>query len=211
MLRVTERPQWIPVGEMVPSGSIGAMLISRIPTLGERLRPETIFEKTFFPTSPLNESSYGDILRMPYERLITFTPRFGLQDKLNRYLTNCLFLPHGRLLEHVLGVQPFIILQDREQEVAQGVEAVLDKLRLRASQVLDLRFGLSYGFPLTLMGTSKQFESGNLSRSRIGALEREGLWFLWRRTDLLKKYLKWGTPFLENVWYQALKSQNSGE
>lgn len=187
-----DRPQWIPIQEMVPEGSIGEELLSRIPDLGARLRPETIFEQSLRPSLFVREnpdlSTYGNILRLPAESLATFSPKFKLPARLDDYLRGLSTLPHSRLLAAIYGRPQFSAPLDREQEIVEGVESILDQMPdKRMLTVIVLRFGLYDGITRTLKEIGRRPEE-RVAGERVRQIEGKGLRYL-RHQSPLEKYL----------------------
>lgn len=172
-----DRPQWIPIQDMVSRGSIGEELLSGIPDLGARLRPETTFGKSlrrpslFVQENP-GLSTFGDILRLPAEKLATFSPKFKLQERLDDYLKRLLILPHSRLLAAIYGLPQFPAPPDREQEIVEGVEGTLNRMFYQAAVPIFIwHFGLYDGITRTIEATGKQFK---VTRVRIREVEAKG-------------------------------------
>lgn len=179
MSESADRPQWIPVQNMVSPGSIGEELVSRIPDLGGRLRPETTFGQSlrrpslFVQENP-DLSTFGDILGLPAEKLATFSPRFRLQERLDRYLRGLLVLPQIRLLAAIYRLPQFPTPADREQEIVEGVESVLDQMPdKRMLTVIVLHFGLHDGITRSWEEIGRRPDV-SVTRERVRQINEKG-------------------------------------
>lgn len=193
MVGSIERPLWVPVGGMVPAGSIGEEFVSGIPGLGEYKRPVTTFNQRFVrPPSFIRQHpdlvTYGDILTLPAEELDKFAPRFRLRERLTDYLKDQLILPHSRLLQAIHGGLLVSAPRDRELEIIDGVESALNQMQdtrrrkdIRKGTVLILRFGLYDGITRTLEEIAQGLEKPVL-RERARQLEAAGFRILRRLT-----------------------------
>lgn len=179
MVSSLERPRWIPVGEMVPEGSIGSVLISAVPTLAERLRPETTLKQPFKSGS---FSTYGDILKLPAQELTAFTGASLIKGRLEDYLRGLLVLPHSRLLQAASGGSLASPPPGREQEIIEGVEDELNKISYKGTvPVLIWRFGLYDGITRTQAEIGRSLK---ITPSRVSQIERHGLRILRYRSYL---------------------------
>lgn len=187
MVSSLERREWIPVQEMVPQDSIGSVLISGIPTLGERFRPKTILNqpvtillmtnsKSQAEIADGNFQTVADFLKLPSEQFtsLRFIPK--IREKLESYLEGLLKPPQTKLLQAVFKRSLTPPLPGREQEIVEGVEDVLNKMSYRrAIPVLISRFGLYDGITNTLEQTGELF---GRTRSRVQQIETKGLMVL---------------------------------
>lgn len=188
MVNVEQKPRWTPVSDMVTVGTIGGLLVDNIPTLAERLRPQTTFQQPLKSLSKGSKSStlamlkernmvtVGNILQLPDGELATFTVAPKLRSKLDNYLTGLLIPPQSRLLQAVFGRLQSPVDPGREQEIVEGVEDILNKMphKQRVS-VLTVRFGLHDGISRTLQETGIKLREKPLGREDIRQLEGKGL------------------------------------
>lgn len=189
-----DRPQWIPIQDMVSRGSIGEELLSGIPDLGGRLRPKTTFGKSLRKPSLFVQenpglSTFGDILRLPAEKLATFSPKFKLQERLDDYLKGLLILPHSRLLAAIYGLPQFPAPPDREQEIVKGVESVLDQMPdKRMLTVVVLHFGLHDGITRPWEEIGRKLDEP-VTRERVRQIKEKGFRELRHPTSGAERYL----------------------
>lgn len=185
MLLAAERPKWIPVSVMVPKGSIGSRMIEEIPTLGERLRPETTLNQPFTRNSLLKAGSFFHFQN--YRDLLSASEHFGnsvytgpLRSFLYKYLNNLLILPHTRLLSAMLWDQKaYVVPPDREREIKEGVEAAMNRLcNQRQVSILTMHFGLDRGFPLSFAEIHSELGKYSPSRQVLQRLADKGLLIL---------------------------------
>lgn len=198
MINSADRPRWIPIREMVPEGTFGAKLISEIPNLGVRLRPETTFHKPLQCLSrkdslailaEKHSATVEDILKLPVEDLTPFRLVPELRDTLSNYLKGLFLLPHSRLLAAVYVKPQFPVPVEREQEVVKGVEDILSMINSKeVFSVFILRFGLYDGITRTLEETGKKLEEPVI-RERVRQIAAKGFRQLKQPTYGAKRYL----------------------
>lgn len=164
---ITPKPRWRPLGELVAVGSLGEALISAIPDLGDRQRPETIFKQPLLGSIWKSENAktlqelqggglvtVADVLALSEDELSSFITteiaREDIKRRLGRYLENLAVTPHARLLKAVFNVTQSPVPPERELELIEAVEEELDGLNERERPVLILYFGLHDGITRTL-------------------------------------------------------------
>lgn len=155
-----DRPKWIPVQKMVPQSSIGQTLISQIPTLGERLRPETTFQQPLRPNTSFvtkfGLSTYSDVLSSSPEFVAATIKPYTLY-RVNEYLQDLLVLPHSRLVAAAYIEHELPVIKEHEQEIREKVEEALEMVEnSRLVEVLVLRFGLYDGITRIYADISRQ-------------------------------------------------------
>ncbi|KKR81380.1 MAG: hypothetical protein UU73_C0003G0058 [Candidatus Daviesbacteria bacterium GW2011_GWA1_41_61] len=178
MNRSPDNPQWIPLQEMVPQDSIGYALISQISSLGDRLRPETIFQQPLKPPLKIQAkfATNADVLRLSFSEFLESGLKFDLINHLKNYLEGILILPHSRLLAAVYDAPQLPVPPNREEEIVEGIEGALMQISSKkAALVLIFRFGLLDGITRTLAETGKQLSTtGSANREVIRQAEAKG-------------------------------------
>ena len=201
MTNAVEKPKWIPVQEMIREGTIGFTLVSQIPDLGARPRPETTFQQplslvwgnTRSPVITELQSSglsvVRDLLYLTDDQLSLFDTNGVVTDRLRVYLEGLSITPHARLLAAIFGENQYPIPMDREGELIGAVEEAVSSIASeRYAQVIRQRFGLSNGIRKTLDEIGGVI---GVSGSRVRQVETKALRFLRHptRSKLLKEYL----------------------
>lgn len=159
------KPRWIPVQEMVGEGTIGFTLVSQIPDLGVRLRPESIFNQqplaSLWPLqrsllSELQDLGYtkaSDLLSLSEEQLSAIGRKFGLRERVREYIEGVATLTHARLAEAVWGKKHLPIPPQFENQFVTEAEAAIDRLPVNENiyarnigdEVLRVHYGLRDG------------------------------------------------------------------
>lgn len=168
---MVEKQLWIPVREMVPSGSIGEGIVAEIPTLAERTRPETSINQ---PTESFMDRiragmlagrkiyTMGDLLKLPPDKVrdLPVNPD-RLIDKMQAYLEGLLITPHGRLIKAFFNRVQIPVPVPLEQEIIRGVTKIVDDLgdpergasrrrdAAKDAEILRLQYGLEDGIMRT--------------------------------------------------------------
>lgn len=190
---LTQKPRWIPLEEMLPPGSIGETLLSTIPNLGRRKRPETIFNQPVsFPPFPSRHAmaelqnrgldTVGKVLRLDEGDFSSLMEGERIQEFLRRYLEELSISPHVRLLSRIVERTPESVSPESEEKLKDLVERYLPKLNPRETRVLALHFGLIDGITRSYNEIGKEFSG--LTQTRIGQIENIALWRLRHPTRL---------------------------
>lgn len=149
-------PRWVPVRTLIRPGTFGDQLVSRAWDLGERLRPETIFDAVVaslwgnsYSISPTVTTLHAQgiitvkqALAMSEDDIYSLPNSSVLVEKLEAYLRQMMTLPHKRLLR-----LPAPAPANREDEIRTAVEEEIAKLHFSpyARPVLFALFGLDDG------------------------------------------------------------------
>lgn len=200
MILVEQKPQWVPIIEMVLKDSVGFTLVSEIPDLSVRLRPETTFNQPLKTLWPINKallaelqntgiSIVSEILFLPDDQLSSFAGKFRVRERLKEYLEGLRLTPHARVLEAAFGEKQHPVPPERESELVSAVGEQVATLPEREQTVLGLRFGLDDGITRTLeeIGSPKYMKP-RVRRQMILAIKDKALrrlQFPFRRKDLI--------------------------
>lgn len=174
------KPKYRRLDDMVSEGTIGEALIASIQELGERERPETIFNqplaslwspkgKATIELARKNITTVADILELTPDEFSSLANKKELLKKLENYFERITITPHARLAKVVRGDRDFltVIPPNRETELREAVETLLRKsLGEKEMQVLKLRFGLDDGIPRSLGETAKELDSIGIEQVR---------------------------------------------
>lgn len=182
---------WIPVQDMVREGSLGSTLVSQIPDLGVRLRPETIFnqplsflrwkgKRVLSELQSHNLGTTGDILRLNDDELAQFSQAPTIVTYLREYLTGLEIPPHGWLVGIEYPTPP-----DREAELIDSVKGLLlnhPRVSQEAREILPLRFGLEDGIRRP-HGETGRILSPTLSALEVSRIEQDNIFWIEHRYD----------------------------
>ena len=151
MSGLPDRPQWVPVAQMVPEGSIGSLLISQTQDLGVRLRSETTLQQPLkhdtFLVRRLGFKTHGEVLNLSVNQFDELKAgRSSILYRIEDYVHNLMILPHTRLVAATYLTHENLVKAEYEPEIKEKVEEALDKLEdSRQGEVLTLHFGLFDG------------------------------------------------------------------
>lgn len=179
---------WIPLGERVLDGTVGATLISSIPHLGERLRPQTIFNQNLTSLWNRRNRIVSELALQGITRLAqildakegdqVYPNQPEIRERLVEFVAGLAFPPHVRFinrLSHPRTLYP--VAPEREGEIISAVEDELAKLRFspQGFRILSLLYGLDDGIHRTRREIT---EMEGISPELTLAVQRVSSWVL---------------------------------
>ena len=128
------KPGWVPLQDLIHTGSIGAEVIGGIPDLGQRLRPETILNQ---PITSLmtqhaqirlelltrNLTTTGELLSLSPDEFYAIPLQKDLQKRVSDYVEGLALTPQAKLLQWMFGQVQRPVPLEYEGELVRGVNA----------------------------------------------------------------------------------------
>lgn len=196
-------PRWVPVRTLINSGSFGDQLVSGAWDLGERLRPETIFDATIaslwgnnYSVSPTVTTLHAQgittvkqALAMSRDDIYSLPLHNGLLEKLKKYIRRMHFLPHAILSRHITSAYGiYSSPPSYEADLRRVVEEEVGRLRFSpyARPVLSTLFGLDDGIEKSQIETAKLV---GIESNRVNSLKMRATVVL-REIPSIKKRLE---------------------